>query len=71
MKIGSSVWASWEAHGLNLVRGHELFLHSRSGVPRELMCGGKACVDGKEVAHQSMSSRGAGHARRRAGSCST
>ena len=34
--------------------GHEVFLHSRSGVPQELTdAGGKACGNGKEVAKQS------------------
>ncbi len=37
---------------LNLRKGgHALFLHSRSGVPRELVdAGGRACTSGKEVA---------------------
>ena len=40
---------------LNLLKGgHELFLHSRSGVPGELTdAGGKACASAKEVALQS------------------
>ena len=40
---------------LNLLKGgHELFLHSRSGVPGELTeAGGKACASGKEAALQS------------------
>jgi 2-hydroxy-3-oxopropionate reductase len=39
---------------LNLLKGgHELFLHSRSGVPHELTdAGGKACANAKEVAAQ-------------------
>ena len=39
---------------LNLLKGgHQLFLHSRSGVPGELTdAGGKACASGKEVALQ-------------------
>jgi 2-hydroxy-3-oxopropionate reductase len=39
---------------LNLINGgHELFLHSRSGVPSELTdAGGKACTSGAEVAVQ-------------------
>jgi 2-hydroxy-3-oxopropionate reductase len=38
----------------NLIKGgHALFLHSRSGVPRELTdAGGKACVSAKEVAQK-------------------
>jgi 2-hydroxy-3-oxopropionate reductase len=40
---------------LNLIKGgHQLFLHSRSGVPQELTAaGGKACASAKEVAQQS------------------
>jgi 2-hydroxy-3-oxopropionate reductase len=36
----------------NLIKGgHEVFLHSRSGVPEALVrAGGKACINGKEVA---------------------
>jgi 2-hydroxy-3-oxopropionate reductase len=39
---------------LNLIKGgHTLFLHSRSGVPKELTdAGGKACASPKEVAQQ-------------------
>jgi 2-hydroxy-3-oxopropionate reductase len=39
---------------LNLIKGgHTLFLHSRSGVPKELTdAGGKACASAKEVAQQ-------------------
>jgi 2-hydroxy-3-oxopropionate reductase len=39
---------------LNLLKGgHELFLHSRSGVPRELTdAGGKTCASGAEAAVQ-------------------
>jgi 2-hydroxy-3-oxopropionate reductase len=33
--------------------GHELYLNSRSGVPRDMLdAGGKACASPKEVAHQ-------------------
>jgi 2-hydroxy-3-oxopropionate reductase len=36
-----------------LKAGHEVFLHSRSGVPAELLdAGGKACKSGREVAEQ-------------------
>jgi 2-hydroxy-3-oxopropionate reductase len=40
---------------LNLIKGgHQLFLHSRSGVPQELTAaGGKACGSAKEVSQQS------------------
>lgn len=40
---------------LNLIKGgHTLFLHSRSGVPQELMeAGGLPCSDAKEVARKS------------------
>jgi 2-hydroxy-3-oxopropionate reductase len=40
---------------LNLIKGgHQLFLHSRSGVPQELTAaGGKACASAKEVSQQS------------------
>jgi len=39
---------------LNLIKGgHTLFLHTRSGVPKELTdAGGKACASAKEVAQQ-------------------
>src|ERR1051326_2089550 len=39
---------------LNLIKGgHELFLHSRSGVPHELTAaGGSACASTKEVAQK-------------------
>jgi 2-hydroxy-3-oxopropionate reductase len=39
----------------NLIKGgHQLFLHSRSGVPADLTAaGGKACASGKEVAQHS------------------
>ena len=40
---------------LNLIKGgHTLFLHSRSGVPQDLVgAGGRACKSGREVAAQS------------------
>ena len=40
---------------LNLIKGgHTLFLHSRSGVPQDLLgAGGRACGSGREVAAQS------------------
>jgi 2-hydroxy-3-oxopropionate reductase len=40
---------------LNLIRGgHRLHLHSRSGVPQDLIAaGGTACANGKEVAQES------------------